>query len=401
MLRMRTGGVFLSPVGGHWRDLLDWRARVPELGFTLDTSHAALFRSFAAAYPCSFGLASDEGLELERYVEELGPAAEVAHVSDAAGLLGEGLEYGSGELDLDPIVRRLGELVPYIVAEINEPDHSRSPGMKAGYRAIEARLGGGRRAAAAPAAAARPGRRLRLAAGRRTARPGPLGARARGALSPGAARADHRRRAARSAARSPRCCSASARERITVIDAHEASLAADRRARDAASLAHLEYVLCDVRDRERVERRAPPRRPDVVFHLAAYKHVDLAERFPRGVRRHEPRRLLERAARRRARPAPSAVVVASTDKAALAASLYGRTKRFMEQLAARLRRARRRARSRCAWSTCSAARAAPRSSSCARRAPGAADRHRPGDGPLLDHAGHATTLLAHARADGR
>ena len=47
VLRMRTGGVYLSPIGGHWRDLLDWRQRVPELGFTIDTSHAALFRSFA------------------------------------------------------------------------------------------------------------------------------------------------------------------------------------------------------------------------------------------------------------------------------------------------------------------------------------------------------------------
>src|SRR3954462_4537583 len=29
VLRMRTGGVYLSPVGGHWRDLLHWRAQVP------------------------------------------------------------------------------------------------------------------------------------------------------------------------------------------------------------------------------------------------------------------------------------------------------------------------------------------------------------------------------------
>src|SRR5207244_1763 len=59
VLRMRTGGVFLSPVGGHWEDLLAWRAHVPELGFTIDTSHAALFRSFAGAYPSLFGLESD------------------------------------------------------------------------------------------------------------------------------------------------------------------------------------------------------------------------------------------------------------------------------------------------------------------------------------------------------
>src|SRR5205807_6091906 len=98
--------------------------------------HAALFRSFATVYPGLFAHPWDEELELKRYLEELGPHAEVAHVSDAHGLLGEGLPYSAGELDLDPVVRRLGELVPFIVAEINEPDHARSPNMKLGYRAI-------------------------------------------------------------------------------------------------------------------------------------------------------------------------------------------------------------------------------------------------------------------------
>src|SRR5512133_512815 len=28
VLRMRTGGFFLSAIGGHWRDLLEWRERV-------------------------------------------------------------------------------------------------------------------------------------------------------------------------------------------------------------------------------------------------------------------------------------------------------------------------------------------------------------------------------------
>ena len=44
-LRMRVGGLFLSEVGGHWRDLLRARELVPELSFTFDTSHAGLFRS--------------------------------------------------------------------------------------------------------------------------------------------------------------------------------------------------------------------------------------------------------------------------------------------------------------------------------------------------------------------
>src|SRR3954449_11809815 len=277
VLRQRSGGVFLSPVGGHWRDLLHWRARVPELGFTLDTSHAALFRSFAATYPSLFGLESDEGLELERYVEELGPAAEVAHVSDAAGLLGEGLNYGAGELDLDPVVRRLGELVPYIVAEINEPDHARSPNMKAGYRRLE-------RALERPAEAwHQPPRRLpgegfdwQTVVGGRDPVPALLelqerlgGARV---LITGGAGSIGRALATLVLGFRPRS--------VTLLDSHEASLAADRRTRDALALSHTEYVLCDVRDRERTMTEVARAAPDVVFHLAAYKHVDLAERFP-------------------------------------------------------------------------------------------------------------------------
>ena len=130
-------GMFLSEIGGHWRDLLWARELVPELGFTLDTSHAGLFRSFAAAYPSVLGLGSDEGLELDRYVEELGERTVVAHVSDAHGLLGEGLPYGAGELDLDPAVARLAGVARYLVAEIGEPDPERSVDMKRAYHAIE------------------------------------------------------------------------------------------------------------------------------------------------------------------------------------------------------------------------------------------------------------------------
>jgi nucleoside-diphosphate-sugar epimerase len=330
VLRMRTGGVFLSPVGGHWRDLLHWRERVPELGFTIDTSHAALFRSFTAAYPSLFGLASDDELDLPRYVEELGPHAEVAHVSDAHGLLGEGLPYGGGELELDPVVRRLGELVPYIVAEIAEPDHLRSHDMKAGYRAIE-------RALAEPAA---PLRRAvpRVPAddfdwqgvlGRRDPVPALLELQerfgGRRVLLTGGGGSIGRELTTFLLGFRP--------ERITVVDGHEGSLIVDRRSRPADVLDRVSHVLCDIRDSARLARELATARPDVVFHLAAYKHVDWAEVYPEEFvdnNLHGSWSLLRAAEA----VGVETVVVASTDKAALAASFYGRTKRFMEQLTA-------------------------------------------------------------------
>jgi nucleoside-diphosphate-sugar epimerase/sugar phosphate isomerase/epimerase len=330
VLRMRTGGVFLSPIGGHWRDLVECRDRIPELSFTLDTSHAALFRSFAAAYPTLFGLASDEELDLARYVEELGPHAEVAHVSDAHGLLGEGLPYGRGELDLDPVVRRLGELVPHIVAEIAEPDHLRSEDMKAGYRAIERAL-------------ETDGPTLRRAVPRVPVDgfdwQGVLG---RGDPVPALLELQERFGGRRvlltggggSIGRELTSFLLGLRpEHVTMVDGHEGSLIADRRARAAETLDRLSHVLCDIRDGERLARELAAARPDVVFHLAAYKHVDWAEVYPDEFvdnNLHGSWSLL--------RAAESAgvetVVVASTDKAALAASFYGRTKRFMEQLTA-------------------------------------------------------------------
>jgi nucleoside-diphosphate-sugar epimerase/sugar phosphate isomerase/epimerase len=328
ILRMRTGGVFLSQIGGHWRDLLEWRERVPELGYTVDTSHAALFRSFAAAYPALFGLASDEDLSLGRYVEELGRAAEVAHVSDAHGLLGEGLPYGSGELDLDPLVRRLGELVPFIVAEINEPDPARSGDMKRGYREIE-------RALALPSSPPqRAARRLpaedfdwQAVIERRDPVPSVLelqesfGGR-RILITGGGGSIAHVLGTFLAGFRP---------EHITLLDGHEGSLIADRRRRSAESLERIAHVLCDVREASRLETELGRARPDIVFHLAAFKHVDWAEHYPEefvDTNLHGSWNVL--------RAAESAgvetVVVASTDKAALAASFYGRTKRFMEQL---------------------------------------------------------------------
>jgi nucleoside-diphosphate-sugar epimerase len=330
VLRMRTGGVFLSPIGGHWRDLLEWRERVPELGFTVDTSHAALFRSFATTYPGLFGTVPAEELELDRYVEELGPQAEVAHLSNAHGLLGEGLPYASGELDLDPVVRRLGELVPFIVAEINEPDPRRSVEMKRAYHAIERAL------ALPPEQPKRATRRVpadtfdwQAVIERRDPVPSVLELQERfggrrilitgGGGSIGGALATF--------------LSGFRPERIALVDGHEPSLIVDRRARDPQTLDRFHHVLCDIREPGRLERELAAAKPEIVFHLAAYKHVDWAEVFPEefvDTNLHGSWNVLRAAEA----AGVDTVVVASTDKAALAQSFYGRTKRFMEQLTA-------------------------------------------------------------------
>jgi nucleoside-diphosphate-sugar epimerase len=330
VLRMRRGGVFLSPIGGHWRDLLRWRERIPQLGFTIDTSHAALFRSFAAAAPSLFGLASDDGLELGRYVEELGPAAEVAHVSDAHGLLGEGLPYGAGELDLDPVVRRLADFVPFMVAEINEPDPRRSANMKQAYREIERAL-----ELPEPPRFQAP-RRLpaedfdwQAVVERRDPVP---------ALLELQERFGGRRILVTGGGGSIAGALATfllgfRPERVTLLDGHEGALIADRRRRHPEALDRMSHVLCDVREASRLEQELAQARPDVVFHLAAYKHVDWAEHFPEefvDTNLHGSWNVLRVAEA----VGVETVVVASTDKAALAASFYGRTKRFMEQLAA-------------------------------------------------------------------
>jgi O-antigen biosynthesis protein WbqV len=121
-------------------------------------------------------------------------------------------------------------------------------------------------------------------------------------------------------------------ELITVLDTHEAALTADRRGRDAANLARFEHVLCDVRDRARLEAEFSRAAPDVVVHLAAYKHVDWAERYPEefAATNLDGSWNVLRCAEA---VGTGSVVVASTDKAARHASQYGRTKRLMEGLA--------------------------------------------------------------------
>jgi sugar phosphate isomerase/epimerase len=128
--RMRRAAIVYTPIGVEREDLAWCCERVPGLGITLDTSHAQLavnaFRGVpadatldvAAHYYRSLG-----GPEtLEAYIEPLLPSIVSAHVSNAAGLLEEGLPYATGDADLDAAVRQLARGARYLVTEPLDPD---------------------------------------------------------------------------------------------------------------------------------------------------------------------------------------------------------------------------------------------------------------------------------------
>lgn len=142
--RMRREAFIYTPIGVEPRDLLACARAVPGLGLTLDTSHAQLavnaFRGASAnagAGP-QVGAVAPNGDDLSRaatYYRELdGPhsldafiapllAAIVSvHVSNAAGLLDEGLPYEIGDADLDAAVLQLSGAARYFVTEPLDPD---------------------------------------------------------------------------------------------------------------------------------------------------------------------------------------------------------------------------------------------------------------------------------------
>ncbi len=141
--RMRQGGFYFTPIGMASADLRWTVERVPGLAILPDTSHAGLYLNARAAataprppapepvtrrepwldpllaYICQL---PEEAPSLLGYFESLAPHVENAQISNAAGLLGEGLPYADGDFDLDPTIRWLGEHARHIVTETLEPD---------------------------------------------------------------------------------------------------------------------------------------------------------------------------------------------------------------------------------------------------------------------------------------
>jgi hypothetical protein len=138
--RMRECAFVFSPIGAPPADLLALANARPEIRFTVDTSHAAMYlhwrHTAIASFEPRFRRAGDlthsnSGPDdLVSYLDCLAHGTTTVHVSNARGLLGEGLRYDAGDEDLDRALTPLVDRVPYFVTETLEPDPANALGMR-------------------------------------------------------------------------------------------------------------------------------------------------------------------------------------------------------------------------------------------------------------------------------
>jgi hypothetical protein len=154
VLRMRVGGWYFSPLGMASADLRWLVERVPGLAILADTSHAGLYlnararalqppdqpESWQAPLFAYLRQLPDEPADLVGYCAALGPCLINAQISNAAGLLGEGLPYAEGEFELDPVIAWLGARTQHIVTETLEPDHDDARYMRDALRRLRLAL---------------------------------------------------------------------------------------------------------------------------------------------------------------------------------------------------------------------------------------------------------------------
>jgi hypothetical protein len=151
ILRMRRSDFAFTPIGMASEDLRWLGQRLPGLRVLVDTSHAGLYlnarrlgpeQGYAWSEPLARYLCQlpDEAADLLGFMESLGPLVENAQISNASGVLGEGLPYADGEFDLDPAVRWLGEHARHIVTETIEPNNDDAVFMRDALRRIRLAL---------------------------------------------------------------------------------------------------------------------------------------------------------------------------------------------------------------------------------------------------------------------
>jgi hypothetical protein len=151
VLRMRRNDFSFTPIGMASADFRDLAEQVDGLRVLVDTSHAGLYLNARKLPPDP---AHDWSAPLRRFLDQLPeepedlvdflgsfPRLENAQISNAAGVLGEGLRYGEGDFDLDPSIAWLGSRVQHIVTETLEADNDDARNMREALVRMRAVLG--------------------------------------------------------------------------------------------------------------------------------------------------------------------------------------------------------------------------------------------------------------------
>jgi hypothetical protein len=150
VLRMRRSDFAFTPIGMCATDLRYAVDRTPGLNVLGDTSHAGLYLTARRAeadprYAWSAPLRSyleqlpPDPHDVLGYLQAL-PKVANAQISNAEGVLGEGLPYAEGELDLDPAIAWLGGHAQHIVTETLEPNNDDAVYMRDALRRMRAVL---------------------------------------------------------------------------------------------------------------------------------------------------------------------------------------------------------------------------------------------------------------------
>lgn len=146
VLRMRRNDFSFTPIGMASADFAYLVERVPGLRTLTDTSHGGLYLNARAlppdpTYAWSAPLRAfldrlpEEPRDLVEFMAAL-PALENAQISNAAGVLGEGLPYAQGDFDLDRATVWLGSHVRHVVTETLESSNDEAVNMRAALRAM-------------------------------------------------------------------------------------------------------------------------------------------------------------------------------------------------------------------------------------------------------------------------
>jgi hypothetical protein len=151
VLRMRRSDFSFTPIGMASEDLRWLVDRLPGLRLLPDTSHAGLYLnarrlapdpSYAWSVPLKTYLNElpAEADDVVGYMASLLPHVANAQISNAAGVLGEGLPYSEGDFDLDPAIAWLGQHAEHIVTETIESSNDDAVFMRDAVRRMRAVL---------------------------------------------------------------------------------------------------------------------------------------------------------------------------------------------------------------------------------------------------------------------